>query len=75
VLWVIDYKTSRHEGAGVDAFLDRELERYAPQLARYAKALGDTRMGLYFPLLSGWREWKGQATGGEERQNPNVRKE
>jgi ATP-dependent helicase/nuclease subunit A len=74
VLWVIDYKTSRHEGAGVDAFLDRELERYAPQLARYAKALGDTRMGLYFPLLSGWREWKGQATGGEERQNPNVRK-
>ena len=54
--WVIDYKTSRHQGASVEAFLDRELERYAPQLTRYAKALGDKRMGLYFPLLRGWRE-------------------
>jgi len=53
---VIDYKTSRHQGANVEAFLDRELERYAPQLTRYAKALGDQRMGLYFPLLHGWRE-------------------
>src|SRR5205823_8433078 len=26
--WVIDYKTSRHEGTDVNAFLDRELVRY-----------------------------------------------
>jgi ATP-dependent helicase/nuclease subunit A len=55
--WVVDYKTSRHEGANIEAFLERERERYAPQLARYAHALGATRMGLYFPLLRGWREW------------------
>ena len=48
-------------GGDVDAFLDRERERYAGQLARYAMALGGeeaTMLGLYFPLLAGWREWK-----------------
>ena len=59
VQWVVDYKTSRHEGADVDGFLDRERERYAEQLQRYAESLGDARMGLYFPLLRGWREWGG----------------
>jgi ATP-dependent exoDNAse (exonuclease V) beta subunit len=55
--WVVDYKTSQHQGADVDAFLERERERYAAQLARYARALGDVdRLGLYFPLLAGWRE-------------------
>ena len=56
--WVIDYKTSRHEGAGVDAFLDRERERYGPQMARYARAVGRQapRLALYFPLVPGWRE-------------------
>ncbi len=39
-----------------------ERERYAPQLERYAtlmRPLGDEpmRVGLYFPLLSAWREW------------------
>jgi ATP-dependent helicase/nuclease subunit A len=56
--WVVDYKTSSHEGAGVEAFLERERERYAPQLARYAKALGKARLGLYFPMLRGWKEWE-----------------
>jgi ATP-dependent exoDNAse (exonuclease V) beta subunit len=55
--WVVDYKTSQHQGADVAAFLDRERSRYAAQLARYAAALGDVdRLGLYFPLLGGWRE-------------------
>jgi ATP-dependent exoDNAse (exonuclease V) beta subunit len=55
--WVVDYKTSSHGGADVEAFLDRERERYASQLARYGGALGDVdRLGLYFPLLAGWRE-------------------
>ncbi len=60
--WIVDYKTSSHEGAGLDEFLDNERERYRGQLERYARlmqALGDEpiRLGLYFPLLSGWREW------------------
>ena len=57
--WIVDYKTSRHEGAGLEAFLEREKERYAPQLARYAAALGGTRLGLYFPMLRGWKAWDG----------------
>jgi hypothetical protein len=55
--WIVDYKTGSHEGADPEAFLDRERERYAGQLARYARALGGGhRLGLYFPLLRGWRE-------------------
>jgi hypothetical protein len=54
---VIDYKTSRHEGADTEAFMAREQERYAPQLGEYSASLGNARMGLYFPLLKGWRSW------------------
>jgi ATP-dependent exoDNAse (exonuclease V) beta subunit len=71
VRWIIDYKTSMHEGGDVAAFLDNERERYRGQLERYAALLqagsapqGDLlrsgqriRLGLYFPLLGGWREW------------------
>jgi RecB family exonuclease len=61
--WIIDYKTSTHEGAGLDAFLDNERERYRPQLERYAELVGalgnePIRLGLYFPLMSAWREWE-----------------
>ena len=59
--WVIDYKTSRHEGADLEGFLEQELERYRPQLTTYAalaRALGPepVRAGLYFPLLGAFRE-------------------
>ena len=62
IRWIIDYKTSTHEGGGLDAFLDREQERYRGQLERYAAVLRkldnrQIRLGLYFPLLGGWREW------------------
>jgi ATP-dependent helicase/nuclease subunit A len=62
VRWVIDYKTSQHLGSGVEQFLDREVERYTPQLQRYARfaqKLGPepVRLGLYFPLMRAWREW------------------
>src|SRR6185295_3372012 len=33
--WVIDFKTSRHEGGGLDAFLEQEMARYRPQLETY----------------------------------------
>jgi ATP-dependent helicase/nuclease subunit A len=60
--WIVDYKTGGHEGGDIDAFLDRERERYRPQLERYAALMRarDTRpirLGLYFPMLGGWREW------------------
>jgi hypothetical protein len=55
--WVVDYKTSAHEGAGLEAFLDEQRERYAKQLDDYAEALGGARRGLYFPLQKGWRSW------------------
>ena len=60
--WIVDYKTGGHEGGNVEAFLDRERERYRPQLERYAALMRELderpiRLGLYFPLLNGWREW------------------
>ena len=55
--WVVDYKTSAHEGAGLEAFLDAQRERYAAQLDAYSDALGGAGRGLYFPLQKGWREW------------------
>jgi ATP-dependent helicase/nuclease subunit A len=62
VRWVVDFKTSLHEGGGLDVFLDNEVVRYREQLARYARLVArlgpePLRLGLYFPLLSGWREW------------------
>ena len=54
--WVVDYKTSTHEGGNLAAFLEAEIERYRPQLAKYAEiyrnyAAVDCRCALYFPLL------------------------
>lgn len=59
--WVIDYKTSRHEGGAIGEFIDREAERYGAQLRRYAaiaSKLGSepVRVALYFPLLGVFRE-------------------
>jgi ATP-dependent exoDNAse (exonuclease V) beta subunit len=55
--WIVDFKTSRHEGGGLEAFLDGQRTRYEPQLNAYAAAFDSARRGLYFPLLRGWREW------------------
>ncbi len=59
--WVIDFKTSRHEGGGLDRFLTQELERYRSQLETYVALAGGlgpnpVRAGLYFPLLGVFRE-------------------
>ncbi len=59
--WVIDFKTSRHGGGGLEVFLAREMERYQGQLRKYvdlARALGPhpVRAALYFPLLGAFRE-------------------
>lgn len=65
--WIIDYKTSAHEGGAIDAFLDSEVQRYRAQLERYARAMSSVdrrpiRVGLYFPLLRAFREWQPQVS-------------
>jgi len=61
VRWIIDYKTGSHLGGDIAAFLDREQERYAQQLQRYATILKrmepnrDIRTALYFPMLDAFR--------------------
>ena len=62
IRWIVDFKLSRHEGADSGAFLDREQERYRTQLETYAQVMRAVdprpiRVGLYFPLVPGWREW------------------
>jgi ATP-dependent exoDNAse (exonuclease V) beta subunit len=62
IRWIIDYKTSSHEGSAREDFLDREQIRYQHQLNHYAKLMRQIdsrpiRLGIYFPLINGWREW------------------
>ena len=62
VRWIIDYKTGEHTGGDLEAFLDNEQSRYREQLERYARLMFQQdhrpiRLGLYFPMLGGWREW------------------
>lgn len=54
--WVVDFKTSRHEGGDLQRFLDEERERYRPQLEGYCallRAYGaePVRAALYLPLI------------------------
>jgi ATP-dependent exoDNAse (exonuclease V) beta subunit len=61
VRWIVDFKTSIHEGGALEDFLDEQQRRYREQLERYARLLAplgqSVRVGLYFPLLDEWREW------------------
>ncbi len=70
VRWIIDFKTGSHDGGDVEAFLDNEQSRYRAQLDVYAAVLSalngesqprEIRLGLYFPMLKGWREWEWRA--------------
>ncbi|HEU4655187.1 MAG TPA: UvrD-helicase domain-containing protein [Steroidobacteraceae bacterium] len=62
VRWIVDFKTSTHEGAGLEHFLAEEENRYRDQLTRYAELMRaykpneSVRAALYFPLLKEWRE-------------------
>ena len=70
VRWIVDFKTSLHEGLDLEQFLDREQQRYAPQLESYARLLAEyqpaarVRLGLYFALHARWREWPAPGSGG-----------
>jgi len=61
VRWIIDFKTSEHQGGKLEEFLDEQQRRYRDQMERYASILSllgkPVRLGLYFPLLDQWREW------------------
>lgn len=54
--WIIDYKTSSHEGGSLASFLQAEVDRYRPQLKKYRQlyaeyAQTEPHSALYFPLL------------------------
>ena len=60
--WIIDFKTSYHEGGSLEDFLDSEVARYRSQLSRYAEVLSKLdsrpiRMALYFPIFKVFRDW------------------
>ncbi|HEX5420331.1 MAG TPA: 3'-5' exonuclease, partial [Gammaproteobacteria bacterium] len=62
VRWIVDFKTSAHEGGNIETFLDSEVQRYRAQLERYARTMAaidprPQRVGLYFPLLRAFRSW------------------
>ncbi len=66
VRWIIDFKTSEHQGGKLEEFLDEQQRRYRDQMERYASILAllgnPVRLGLYFPLLDEWREWDPEKT-------------
>jgi ATP-dependent exoDNAse (exonuclease V) beta subunit len=63
VRWIVDYKTGLREGGEREAFLDNEAVRYRDKLALYARIMRTLdptlpiKIGLYYPLMNGWREW------------------
>ncbi len=60
--WIIDFKTSSHEGGGREIFLQSEVQRYRNQMERYARLMHawkpdqPIKTALYFPLMGEWRE-------------------
>jgi ATP-dependent helicase/nuclease subunit A len=61
--WIVDFKTSRHQGGDVEAFLATEQARHAPQLERYARVLKrqdslPVMLALYYPALRALRSWR-----------------
>lgn len=68
VRWIVDFKSSAHEGGQLEQFLDREQRRYQAQLEGYAEAMyameqRPIMLGLYFPLIRGWRQWPFKVPG------------
>jgi ATP-dependent helicase/nuclease subunit A len=63
VRWIIDYKTSFYDGTDLEKFLAAEHADYAEKMHWYHHAMREMgersiKLGLYFPLLSAWREWE-----------------
>ncbi len=63
-LWIVDYKTAAHSGAGLEEFLARQKEIYRAKMESYATAMrllhgADTpiNLALYYPLLRNLVWW------------------
>ena len=60
--WIIDYKTSIPNRKNIQEFLSQEQMKYTQQLSYYAQIMHELdpnrliKLGLYFPLFSGWIE-------------------
>lgn len=62
IRWIIDFKTSGHEGSDMDNFLTNEKARYKDQLENYARLIRCTepnpiKLALYFVMLDKWITW------------------
>lgn len=61
IRWIVDYKTSVPRG-DQEEFIRGEVGRYQEQLAAYARLMREmepkaaVKTGLYFPMISAWRE-------------------
>ena len=61
--WIVDFKTSAHEGGNLDHFLQEQVDRYRPQLESYARLVHALepenliQLGLYFPALHRSIDW------------------
>ncbi|MDQ8039776.1 MAG: UvrD-helicase domain-containing protein [Rickettsiella sp.] len=67
VRWIIDYKTTLHQGQDLTFFLNLEMQRHKKQLERYANAFSldpqlnrnnGIQLALYFPVQTLWCEWE-----------------
>lgn len=62
IRWIVDYKTSISDKKNIEEFLSQEQMKYTKQLSHYAQIMHkfdptkSIKLGLYFPLFSGWVE-------------------
>jgi ATP-dependent helicase/nuclease subunit A len=61
-LWIVDYKSSYHDGGNLSGFIDNEVERYKIQLNNYGKVLSKgsslpINLCIYFTMHDEFRSW------------------
>lgn len=61
--WIIDYKTSHHQGGQLKDFLQMEKEKYYPQLQQYGSLVSQfeqrkIKLALYFPAMDEFIHWE-----------------
>ena len=59
--WIVDYKTSVNDNDNMDAFIQKQTEKYQPQLQRYGELFNQLenrpqKWVLYFSYLDIWHE-------------------
>ncbi len=67
IRWIIDYKTSVPTTQDLAIFLQESEEKHRKQLTQYAAMMQayekrEIRLGLYFPLVPAWREYRDKAS-------------